>query len=378
MYTEEMLDRAWLLQLTQELRDITAYYNLSLPSPFLKITNNKTEYGSWSPYTRTLSISRQLIQDHSWDIVLEIFKHELAHLWVSENYPDRKEEPHGPLFQSACQKLGVAPWARTATVEIDPNTARSQHRQLSEEHERQVRRIEKLLALAESSNPNEAALAMDRARSLSIEYQMSKRSEARNYTYVLINLQKKTMPAHQSAIASILCTHFYVDCVSRSQYDARSRESYKVLEILGTIENVQIAEYIFWYLWRELPLLWKAYAVLDGKKRASQRSFYLGVLNGFHDKLSRERSSTDSKAVAPTPGQNPGLIALDQSLERTLKKELKSFVAERFPRLNRSGTSRQGLEADAYHSGVARGKNLEVRPGISTGEQTRKPLFLQS
>lgn len=371
-----MQDRAWLLQLVQEFKEITQYYGISLPQPFIKITENHSEFGSWNAYTRTLSISRHLIQSYSWDVVLEIFKHELAHLWVTERGRDKTEEPHGFVFQEACRRLGVAPWARSATVEVDPNTARSQHRQLSEEHERQVRRIEKLLALAESSNPNEAALAMERARALSIEYQMGRKNEGRNYTYVLINLQKKTMPAHQSSIASILCTHFYVDCVSRSQYDAKSRESYKVLEILGSIENVQIAEYVFWYLWRELPLLWKAYATQGGKKRASQRSFYLGVLNGFHDKLSQEKTTAEAKAMAMPSGQNPGLLVLDKSLERVLKQELKSFVTERFPRLNRGGTSKSCLEADAYHSGVARGKSLELRQGISAGGQSRKPLML--
>lgn len=366
--TQDMKERAWLLQLVSEFREITRYFGIALSQPFIKISDNRREFGSWNSYTRTLSMSRHLIENYSWDVVIEIFKHELAHLWVSERGREQSEDVHGMVFQEACRRLGVAPWARTATVEVDPNTARSQHRQVSEERERQMRRIEKLLALAESSNANEAALAMERARALSVEYQMERKDEGRNYTYVLINHMKKTMPAHQSAIASILCTHFYVDCVSRSQYDAVSRESHKVLEILGSVENVQIAEYVYWYLWRELPHLWKAYALKDGKRRASQRSFYLGVLNGFHDKLSRERES--ALKYADTPDKE-GLLVLDKGLEKVLKQELRSFVAERYPRLNRSSTSRSGLEADAYHSGVARGKNLDLRPGIS-GDQSNK------
>ncbi len=372
--TEGMKERAWLLLLVQELKGITRYYALNLPQPFIKISDNQSEYGSWNPYTRTLSISRYLIEKHSWDVVLEIFKHEMAHLWVSERGRDKSEEPHGMVFQEACKRLGVAPWARSATVEIDPDTARSQHRRLDEEHERQVRRIEKLLALAESSNPNEAALAMERARALSVEYQANRKCEGRSYTYAIINLKKKTMPAHQSAIASILCTHFYVDCVSRSQYDASLRESHKVLEILGTVENVQIAEYVFWYLWRELPRLWSAYSKEQLKKRASQRSYYLGVLNGFHDKLSRERTRTETMAKGATSPET-ALLVLDRGLELTLKKELRGFVQERFPRLNRSSTSRSGLEADAYHSGVATGKTLELRQGL-TQKESKGPLML--
>ena len=369
----DLLERAWLLQLVREFQDIAQYYRLNLSQPFIRITDNRTQFGSWQPYIRTLSLSRFLIEEHSWDVVLEIFKHELAHMWVSERDRDNEEDPHGLVFQEACRRLGVAPWARSATVEIDPQTARSQHRKLSEEKERQIRRVEKLLSLANSSNPNEASLAMERARELSIQYQIDMQKETRNYTYVLINHKKKTMPGHQSSIASILCTHFYIDCVSRSQYDAETREHYKVLELLGSVENVAIAEYVYWYLWRELPLLWDVYAkdpkTGAQKRRASRRSFYLGVLNGFHDKLSREKAAAE-KAAHENQGRDPqtgqALIVLDKSLERVLKQELKSFVGERFPRLNRAGTSRSGLEQDAYTSGVARGQTLELRQGISS------------
>lgn len=361
-------ERAWLLQLVQEFQDITQYYRLNLAQPFIRISESRAQFGSWQPYTRTLSLSRYLIEDYNWDVVLEIFKHELAHMWVSERGRDAEEDPHGLVFQEACRRLGVAAWARSASVEIDPNTARSQHRRLSEEKERQVRRVEKLLSLAQSSNPNEASLAMERARELSIQYQIEMQSEARDYTYVLINHKRKTMPAQQSSIASILCTHFYVDCVSRSQYDAETREQYKVLEILGSVENVQIAEYVYWYLWRELPLLWDVYAKAQTarKRRASRRSFYLGVLNGFHEKLSREKAMAERNGGAcQKPGTGQAVLALDKSLERILKQELKAFVNERFPRLNRGRGSRGGLEEDAYYSGVARGQTLDLRRGIS-------------
>ncbi|MBC7658415.1 MAG: DUF2786 domain-containing protein [Chitinophagaceae bacterium] len=370
-------ERAWILQLVKEFQEIVTYYGVHLSQPFIKISDTRSQYGAWSHYTRTLTMSRALLEEHKWDVVLEIFKHELAHVWVSERGRDDDGDPHGFVFQQACRRLGVAPWARSASVEIDPETARSHHRQLSEDKERQVRRVEKLLSLAQSSNSNEAALAMERARQLSLQYQIDMQSEQRNYTYILINHQKKTMPAHQSSIASILCTHFYVDCVSRSQYDADSRESYKALEILGSVENVQIAEYVYWYLWRELPQLWKVFSMpgpgVEKKKRSSQRSFYLGVLNGFHTKLSREKAAAEAAKLAGTDSSGTALIALDKGLERILKQELKSFVAERFPRLNRGGTSRSGLEADAYHSGVARGQTLELRQGLN---QTSKTLTL--
>ncbi len=368
MMDYDSISRSWLLQLVLEFRHIKDYYRVPLNQPFISINDSRTQFGSWQPLTRTLSLSRYLIEDYSWDVVLEIFKHELAHMWVSERGLDAKDDPHGLLFQDACRRLGVAPWARSANVEIDPNTARSQHRKLSEEKERQVRRIEKLLSLAQSSNPNEAALAMERARELSIQYQIEMQSEQRNYTYVLINHKKKVMPAHQSSISSLLITHFYINCVSRSQYDAETRESHKVLEILGSVENVQIAEYVYWYLWRELPLLWDVYAKAQNpqKRRASRRSFYLGVLNGFRKKLSREKAKAEPTVPGDTAGTAQSLITLDKNLEHILSQELKGFVDERFPRLQKRSNNHSGLEADAYRSGVARGQTLDMRQGIGS------------
>jgi hypothetical protein len=160
--------------------------------------------------------------------------------------------------------------------------------------------------------------------------------------------------------------------VSRSQYDAETREQYKVLELLGSVENVSIAEYVYWYLWRELPMLWDVYAKgSSAKGRASRRSYYLGVLNGFHEKLSREKDKAQARQASEIQEGQSGqsLLVLDKSLERILKQELKGFVSERFPRLNRGGSNRSGLEQDAYYSGVAKGQTLELRQGITSNSR---------
>lgn len=360
-------ERLWVLQLMKEFQDITRYYNVELPLPFIRISDNSRQYGSWDESTRTLSLSRKLIESQSWDVVLEIFKHEMAHIWVTERRGMNAEEPHGPYFQEACRRLAVASWARGATVEIDPETARSQHKRLNDEQERQMRRVEKLLSLAQSSNAHEAALAMDRARALSLEYQFERSQKQRVHSYVLINHFKKTMPAHQNAIASLLCTHFYVDCVARSQYDAASAQQHKVLEILGTLENIRTAEYVYWFLWNQLPLLWKTYCGDSRGKRSSQRSFYLGVLNGFHEKLSK-RKQGEEQAEA-----NIWALATQdtKALERIVQNELKAFVRERYPRLHRGGGGSRSVEGEAYTSGQRRGRELEIRQGLERDGRVR-------
>lgn len=365
---ETELERTWVLQLYKEWQELQRYYRLpTLPTPLITLHMGRQRYGFYDPLERRLSLSVWLIREQNWDVVLEIFKHELAHM-LAISLGGESERAHGPLFQEACARLGVAPWARQAYIEIDPSTAMQQHRQLSAEQERCLRRVEKLLSLAGSAESHEATLAMEKARQLCARHQLESilQGEATRYTYILISHKKKVMPAHQAAISSILCTHFYVDCVSRSQFDAQSLESYKVLEILGSQENVQMAEYVYWFLWHQLPLLWAKHreerSGARSGSRSSQRSFYLGVLNGFHEKLSQQKRHLHelSGGWGLTLSRQRSL-----ELEQGAQRELRQFVRERYPHLHRGSGQRSGLIYSDYAKGQERGKNLNLHRGLT-------------
>ncbi len=366
------LERSWVVQLYREWQETLRYYQLPpLATPLITLHEGKQRYGYYDALQRRLSLSVHLLRDYSWDVVLEIFKHEIAHALVAST-ETAEEEAHGPAFQRACTRLGIAPWARHAHIEVDPSTAVQQHRQMSEDEERWLRRVEKLLSLGGSSNSHEASLAMEKARELSARHQLESvlKGQPARYTYALIQHGKKVMPAHQSGISSILCTHFYVDCVSRNQFDAKSATQLKVLEILGTRENVQMAEYVYWFLWNQLPLLWNAHRKAkeseaksaSASTRTSQRSFYLGVLNGFHEKLSKQ-SATLRDNVRSWGLELSGAKSLE--IERQAAAELRQFVRERYPRLNRGAGSRQGLIYDDYHRGHAKGQELNLHRGLT-------------
>lgn len=366
------LEKSWVLQLYKEWQELFRYYRLPpLPTPLITLHAGRQRYGFYDAMERRLSLSVGLIRDFSWDVVLEVFKHEVAHI-LALTLDGEEERAHGPAFQKACSRLGVAPWARHAYIEVDPNTAVQEHRQLTQEQERWLRRVEKLLSLAGSSESHEASLAMEKARQLCTRHQLENllQGQRARYTYILIEHGKKLIPAHQAAISSLLCTHFYVDCVTRSQFDARTGESYKVLEILGSQENVQMAEYVYWFLWNQLPLLWTRHEKekekkpheLRPKKRTSQRSFYLGVLNGFHEKLSRQKQSLHELS------QSWGLVLSRQKsleLEQQVRSELRQFVRERYPHLYRGSGSRQGLVYSDYAKGQEKGKELNLHRGLT-------------
>jgi predicted SprT family Zn-dependent metalloprotease len=370
------LDLLWTQELYREWQELQVYYRLQLPKPLIQVSDDHSRYGTYDPLIHKLTISRLLIQNYSWDVVIEVFKHEIAHMLVFLRHSQTTEAPHGPLFQEACDRLGVAPWARHATIEVDPAQAMQAHRVLREEEERLLRKVEKLLSLASSNEAHEATLAMQRARELIMRYQLEKHLARRtnDYTYVLIEHKKKQISAHQSAIASILCTHFFVDCVTRSLYDAKDVCHYKVLEIIGTRENVQMAEYVYWFLWNQLPFLWRRHQAehRTARGKLSQRSFFLGVLHGFRQKLTLQKE--DIRQQAETWGLQ---LSSEQCLDLTgrSQRDLRAFLRQRYPYLERRSREGSRVTRDDFAQGEERGRELNLHRGLAQETKGRMALL---
>ena len=106
-YSELEYRRKWLYQLQSEFKQICSWHGISLAVPAFRVSDSSTTLGSWHPVTRTISISSTLINEYSWDAVINVLKHEMAHLYVHEYLGKGMEEPHGPSFAEACKKLGV-------------------------------------------------------------------------------------------------------------------------------------------------------------------------------------------------------------------------------------------------------------------------------
>ena len=170
---ETDLYRFWSIQLLKEWDNICFQYGVDLPKPTIEISESKSSYGTWTSGLRKITISSHLIKGYSWDHVLEVLKHEMAHQMVNEYYGSL-DMTHGFLFDKACKKLGVSEWASKATGSLPEGISPSQERVLSEEDEKLLKRAEKLLALAASDNENEALLAMERVRELYTKHNLKK------------------------------------------------------------------------------------------------------------------------------------------------------------------------------------------------------------
>src|SRR5690606_5354246 len=106
--------------------------------------------------TRRIRVSRALIREHASPIVLEVLAHEMAHQFVLEVLGVEHEGPHGPTFTEVCRTRRTD--ATACRPPAPPVAAAPEQRPL--------RKVRRLLALADSRNPHEAQAAMDAAHRL--------------------------------------------------------------------------------------------------------------------------------------------------------------------------------------------------------------------
>jgi len=343
--------RAWIAQLEKEYDHLCFAYRSRLRRPVIQLAEEKERWGHWDPLTRTLTLAFRLIENHPWAVVIEILKHEMAHQWVSEK--DGSDEGHGYLFHEACERFGVAPWARRAvfdpsfplkawvTEHLDPETQRLQGR------------VEKLLALAQSTNSFEAEAAMQKVQELYARYNLNSLEATTIPDFITreISTGKKRIERHHFLIASILNDHFFVKVIHTTQFCPKQLANLKMIELLGRRANVEMAEYVYHFLANQIQLRWKLYRSETGTTARGKSSYYFGLLTEFRKKLEESEKRTETTSLVVT--QDPRLTA---------------FVKTRHPRLVSFGRGRGLRDKDSFRAGQREGRRLTLHRPVTSAQ----------
>lgn len=358
------IERVWTEWLGREWDNANHYYRLNLSHPQIVLGNFKSKHGHWDPVTRTISIGVETIKQHPWHAVVNILKHEMAHQYVSE-FALPVESEHGPHFKRACELMGLPDWAAAASGEL-PNAIPDWRKEsLTEEEKRLLDKTNKLLALAQSDNEHEAALAMQRVRELYAKYnldQVEKRREAQFVSWIL-NFKSKRIEGWQSVILVILDKHFFVRTISFSEFDPTDLVEYKAAEIIGKKENVLMAEYVYQFLERTVNALWEKHLkekpsledLPHPTLRSEKRHFMIGVLDGFMDQLDQTKCY-----------QNLGRSESEcKSLVRTADKELNEFYKRKYPRTSTRSGGGFNPDRETYKSGVSEGQKIRLHKPVA-------------
>jgi hypothetical protein len=359
-HQETSQDAHWTRQLYREFDDIVWYFKVKLKPPVIEVRDLGGKWGQWDPLFRTISINNKLILEYSWDVVLEVFKHEIAHQYVCDIFGAASDNTHGNLFQKACDHLGVPMWATKSGGELPERIPSLRERGVDGEGEKLIAKTEKLLALAESGNEHEALLAMNKVRELYAKYDLE-RLIARKTSHLdslIISRKRKKLPAHETAIFSILNDHFCVRVVHMNLYCAVNHEKYKAVELLGTRQNLLMAEYVFYFLLQKCEVLWANHRKKTKSSSHMKRSYLLGVLHGFSQKLASEQ--INQKTVSEL-----NLSLSDSKALVTLKEhELTTYVARRFPRISSVTRARSRVDGSTFSQGKSDGHKLTIYKGV--------------
>jgi hypothetical protein len=367
-------DRLWNRQFLHEFRLICYQHALSLDPPVFAISNSKKQLGNWRPGIRQITISRNLILHYPWDVTLKILKHEMAHQICTEIFDDQNGG-HGENFNRACDLLGLPERFRHSGGDLPFEVERLERD--DDQDSKVIEKIRKLLALAESSNEHESVLAMEMAGRLLKRYNIRQidEDERHNYVYLIINMQRKRIDEYQHRIILILKRFFYVEALSSSLYDPLRDETHKTFEILGKKENVEIAEYCYHFLEKKLSALWRQKSVsFNGNKRIAKKSYYLGLLQGFNNKLAEQEISGRKSADNPLQSQpftnSELIVAADSSLQR--------FLHTRYPRISRRSIAGAKIYRETYDQGLIIGRTLVIHRGIAGAAGNNGKLLEQA
>lgn len=327
-------------------------FGSALRVPRLSWSNSVSTYGTWRGGERDLSLSQRLVS-LGWGVLLEVLKHEMAHQYADEVLGvDSQEGPHGETFRRVCRERGIDPRAASEPHLLlggneeedlsseDPHSARRRAA---------LRRVEHLLALAQSDNQFEAESAMVKARRLMLKYNLEEASRGadREYAFRHLGVPTGRRVAWERVLGTLIGEHFFVQVIIVPVYRPKEQKRGSIFEACGAPHNLSTAAYAYDFIRGTALALWKDHK--RQKKLSSdqdKQSYLYGVITGFNAKLENESKRS----------QKEGLIWVgDPALSR--------YFRARHPHIRHVG-GRGKVQNDAFSAGHQAGGQIVFHRGV--------------
>jgi len=345
------LERASLRALQQVYDEANrSLFKGQLRRPQLLFVEGNQRLGQWCSEPRQIELSRALVLEQGWGVLVEVLKHEMAHQYVEEVLVITGEGPHGQAFRQICEERAID--AKAAGLPKSGPIADEQQRVLS--------RIAKLLSLAQSTDLHEAETAMSLAQRLMLKYNLEHALQpaSRGYRFEHIGRPTGRVGESERLLAALLAEHFFVEVIWVPVWRPLEGKRGSVLEVCGTHENLEFAGYVHAFLIDTADRLWSQYrAERNLRSNAERREFISGVMAGFRDKLAREKRQQ----------QKEGLVWVGDA-------ELSHYLKRRHPHIRwMRGSVRQRPES--WSHGKEAGKKIVLhKPMKSTPSSAPKLL----
>ncbi len=347
--------------LVRELRNLydrenDLHFGGALTHPVLVLADTERRLGQWTPQTRRLELSRRLVLDRPWLEVTSVMQHEMAHQYVDEVLRVTDESAHGPSFCRVCAERGIDARAAGAPGPATDGsggaaTDQGADQAVGRATEHMVDRIRKLLALAGSDNQHEAEIAMKRAHELMLRANIEHARLAQSYEVRHLGEPHRRASPVELEIMGIISEYFFVEVISVPVYVPRTGVRAHAFEIIGTHENVAMAEHVHAFLLATADRLWQENRgdrrVKSGRDRVA---YQCGVIRGFREKLVGDRDDLEERE---------GLVWVGDT-------NLDAFFHKRHPRITRR--RRRMRLTGAHAAGREAGRTVVLhKPMTSTG-----------
>ncbi|MEI6213543.1 MAG: DUF2786 domain-containing protein [Desulfuromonadales bacterium] len=215
-----------------------------------------------------------------------------------------------------------------------------------------IEKIRKLLALANSTNEHEAALAAAHAQRLLSEHNLAMADidtkQAPQTADIVETTAAKTLPKWVRNLSAGVCNAF--DCQA-IHHPAQGRMTF-----IGVGADVQIASYTFAYLDKTVRRLCSGFMkhhVSDNlpnrNRELLRQSYYLGAVSTINTQLTQQKVQTPI-----TPG---ALVPVKQGLIRKAMNELGPIRTVH--------GRRSYIDTHAYSKGQEDGGNISIRKGVT-------------
>lgn len=343
-----------------------------ITAPHFRITEaHASHIGQWAPATREMSFSRKLVTYSPWNEVLEVLKHEMAHQYVSEVLKITGETSHGPTFQSVCKQYNID--AAASGSPDDTTTSTTNHI---------VEKIQSLLkkTVENGASEEEAQTAASVAHNLMLKYniELQEKNEELGYTVRFLGGVTGRIQGYMSELASLLSKYYFVEIIWVTSYDPRTKKKGHELEVSGTKENVEVADYVYdfisrtavdtwdrklkdktfkWSLHQEFLKTFGATGIapqsLQGFITSARTNFLIGFVRGFREQLKQAEAKEQAAGL---------VLRVDPRLEE--------FYHTRHPHIRNIKHGGGFHNSGMRNQGFAEGQAVRLPAGMQASKQT--------
>ena len=332
-----------------------------LATPRFRLHEGRTPLGSWNEERNEISLSGPFVLSRGWDSIRDLLRHEMAHQLAVQSLGASLESPHGKAFQRACRFLGANPVSRGSYLPLRDRL----EEKTPCEHDRLLRKVEKLQALAASANRHEAKLAMLRARELADRAHVeSLGKRGRAFVSVFLGRAALRHRREEHFLAALVSEFYPVYGIWVPAFVLERDRMGRVFEISGAPMQVKMAEYSYEFISRHIAAEWDRFrrdAPLGIRRRTD---FACGLIEGFRRTLTEGAGG----------GKSARRIEALQPVE-SLDPQLRQYLKERYPRRRTTRRGAATRHRETWNAGRRAGEKLVIHPPLEESSRRRGKLL---